>query len=138
PFAGGGAIPLEALRVGADTFASDLNPVAVILNKVVLEYVPKFGSRLAAEVRKWGELIKSRAALNVREFYPNDNSNRQPIAYLWARTVKCEGPGCGAEVTLIRSFTIAANSRYNIALEPRISENAKRIEFGIKDADVMS
>jgi putative DNA methylase len=52
PFAGGGSIPLEALRVGADAFASDLNPVAVLLNKVVLEYTPKYGQRLADEVRK--------------------------------------------------------------------------------------
>src|SRR5207244_9836127 len=54
PFAGGGSIPLEALRIGADAFASDLNPVAVLLNKVVLEYIPKYGQRLAVEVRKWG------------------------------------------------------------------------------------
>ena len=54
PFAGGGSIPLEALRVGADAFASDLNPVAVLLNKVVLEYIPKYGQRLADEVRKGG------------------------------------------------------------------------------------
>ena len=47
PFAGGGSIPLEALRVGADAFASDLNPVPVLLNKVVLEYIPKYGQRLA-------------------------------------------------------------------------------------------
>ena len=60
PFAGGGSIPLEALRVGADAFASDLNPVAVLLNKVVLEYIPKYGQRLADEVRKWGEWIKER------------------------------------------------------------------------------
>ena len=46
PFAGGGSIPLEALRVGADAFASDLNPVAVLLNKVVLEYIPKYGQQL--------------------------------------------------------------------------------------------
>lgn len=50
PFAGGGSIPLEALRVGADAFASDLNPVAVLLNKVVLEYIPKYGNKLADEV----------------------------------------------------------------------------------------
>jgi len=61
PFAGGGAIPLEALRVGADTFASDLNPVAVLLNKVVLEYIPRYGERLADEVQKWGEWIKKEA-----------------------------------------------------------------------------
>ena len=55
PFAGGGSIPLEALRVGADAFASDLNPVAVLLNNVVLEYIPKYDQRLADEVRKWGQ-----------------------------------------------------------------------------------
>jgi putative DNA methylase len=49
PFAGGGSIPLEALRVGADVFASDLNPVPVLLNKVVLEYIPKYGRRLVDE-----------------------------------------------------------------------------------------
>ena len=61
PFAGGGAIPLEALRIGADAFASDLNPVAVLLNKVVLEYIPKYGQQLADEVRKWGAWIKEQA-----------------------------------------------------------------------------
>jgi putative DNA methylase len=56
PFAGGGSIPLEALRVGADAIASDLNPIPVLLNKIVLEYIPKYGKRLAEEVRKWGRL----------------------------------------------------------------------------------
>jgi adenine-specific DNA methylase len=55
PFAGGGAIPLEALRIGADAFASDLNPVAVILEKVVLEYIPRYGRRLREEVEKQGK-----------------------------------------------------------------------------------
>ena len=62
PFAGGGSIPLEALRVGADAFASDLNPVAVLLNKVILEYIPKYGRRLAEEVCKWGKWVKERGA----------------------------------------------------------------------------
>ena len=61
PFAGGGSIPLEALRVGADAFASDLNPIPVLLNKVTLEYIPKYGERFSCEVRKWGEWIKSEA-----------------------------------------------------------------------------
>jgi len=61
PFAGGGAIPLEGLRCGADTFASDLNPVSVLLNKVVLEYIPKYGDKLADEVEKWGKRIKELA-----------------------------------------------------------------------------
>ena len=94
PFAGGGSIPLEALRVGADAFASDLNPVAVLLNKVVLEYIPKYGQQLADEVRKWGEWIKEEAEKELAEFYPKDPDGATPIAYLWARTIRCEGPGC--------------------------------------------
>ena len=103
PFAGGGSIPLEALRIGADAFASDLNPVAVLLNKVVLEYIPKYGQRLADEVRQWGDWIKQEAEKELAEFYPKDPDGATPIAYLWARTITCEGPGCGAEVPLIRS-----------------------------------
>lgn len=104
PFAGGGSIPLEALRVGADAFASDLNPVAVLLNKVVLEYIPKYGQQLADEVRKWGEWIKIEAEKELLQFYPKDPDGATPIAYLWARTITCEGPGCGAEIPLIRSL----------------------------------
>src|SRR5271157_1104247 len=53
PFAGGGAMPLEALRVGADAYASDLNPVAITIQKVVLDYIPRFGVSLADELAKW-------------------------------------------------------------------------------------
>src|SRR4051812_12428142 len=70
PFAGGGAIPLEALRVGADAFASDLNPVAVLLNKVVLEYIPKYGQKLAEEIRKAGEWVKTEGEGALGTFYP--------------------------------------------------------------------
>ena len=91
PFCGGGSIPLEALRVGADAFASDLNPVPVLLNKVVLEYIPKYGQRLAEEVRKWGAWIKGEAEKELAEFYPKDPDGATPIAYLWARTIRCEG-----------------------------------------------
>jgi adenine-specific DNA methylase len=79
PFCGGGSIPLEALRVGADAFASDLNPVPVLLNKVVLEYIPKYGQRLADEVRKWGEWIKQEAEKELAEFYPKAPDGATPI-----------------------------------------------------------
>jgi adenine-specific DNA methylase len=107
PFAGGGAIPLEALRVGADAFASDLNPVAVLLNKVVLEYIPKYGQRLARDVLKWGEWIKQQAEKKLAEFYPEDPDGATPIAYLWARTIRCEGPGCGVEIPLLNQRLIS-------------------------------
>jgi putative DNA methylase len=111
PFAGGGSIPLEALRVGADAFASDLNPVPVLLNKVVLEYTPTYGQRLADEVRKWGAWIKQEAEKELAEFYPKDPEGAMPIAYLWARTIQCEGPGCGAKVPLIRNMQITRDAQ---------------------------
>ena len=140
PFAGGGSIPLEALRVGADAYASDLNPVAVLLNKVVLEYIPMYGPTLADDVRKWGKWVKTEAEKELAEYYPKDPNGEIPIAYLWARTVTCEGPGCGAEVPLIRSFWLAKKANRSVALRliPNIEE--KRVDFEIinnaKVADV--
>ncbi len=131
PFAGGGSIPLEALRVGADAFASDLNPVAVLLNKVVLEYIPKYGQTLADEVRKWGEWVKEEAEKELSEFYPKDADGSTPIAYLWARTIVCEGPGCGAEVPLMRSLWLAKKSNRSVALRIIPKPENKRIDFEI-------
>jgi putative DNA methylase len=131
PFAGGGSIPLEALRVGADAFASDLNPVAVLLNKVILEYIPKYGQRLADEVRKWGAWIKEQAEKELAKFYPKDPDGATPIAYLWARTIKCEGPGCGAEVPLIRSLWLAKKGNRSVALRMLPDPARKRVDFEI-------
>ena len=131
PFAGGGSIPLEALRVGADAFASDLNPIPVLLNKVVLEYIPKYGQRLADEVRKWGEWIKHEAEKELAEFYPKDADGATPIAYLWARTIQCEGPDCGAEVPLIRSLWLGKKAKRSVAMQLRPNPKAKRVDFQI-------
>jgi Adenine-specific DNA methylase containing a Zn-ribbon len=135
PFAGGGSIPLEALRVGADVFASDLNPVAVLLNKVVLEYLPKFGTTLVDATKKWGEWIKEHAKKELLEYYPDDEDGSTPIAYLWARTIKCEGPGCGAEVPLIKSLWLAKKDKKQIALQ-LIPKNDKKIEFEIIEKEL--
>ena len=131
PFAGGGSIPLEALRVGADAFASDLNPIPVLLNKVVLEYIPKYGQRLAEEVRKWGDWIKREAAKELAEFYPMDPDGSTPIAYLWARTIRCEGPGCGSEVPLMRSLWLAKKAKRSVALQLIPNRKDKRVDFQI-------
>jgi putative DNA methylase len=131
PFAGGGSIPLEALRVGADAFASDLNPIPVLLNKVVLEYIPKYGQRLADELRKWGEWIKKEAEKELAEFYPKDADGATPIAYLWARTIQCEGPGCGAEVPLFNSPCLAQSGKRSVFLKLNADKQKRRISFEI-------
>ncbi len=130
-FAGGGSIPIEALRVGADSFASDLNPIPVLLNKVALEYIPKYGSRLAEEVRKWGEWIKKEAGKELSQYYPPDKDGATPIAYLWARTIKCEGPSCGAEVPLIRGQWLAKKSNRSVVFHLVSRPRAKRVDFQI-------
>jgi adenine-specific DNA methylase len=130
-FAGGGSIPLEALRVGADTFASDLNPIPVILNKVILEYIPKYGLNLADEVRKLGEFVKREAENELTKFYPKSKDSAPPIAFLWARTIKCEGPSCGAEVPLVRSLWLAKKSNRSVALQLVPRPRAKRADFKI-------
>lgn len=111
PFAGGGAIPLEALRTGADTFASDLNPVAVLLNKVVLEYIPKYGQRLADEVQRVGQLIEEECERELEKFYPKEPDGNPSMAYLWARTVLSDAPGedtVPVEVPLFRSMWLCS------------------------------
>lgn len=131
PFAGGGSIPLEALRVGADAFATDLNPVPVLLNKVVLEYIPKYGQRLPGEVRKWGQWIKQEADKELSVYFPKDPNGATPITYLWARTIRCEGPGCGAEVPLVRSLWLAKKANRSAALQFVPRPKAKRVDFRI-------
>ena len=116
PFAGGGSIPLEALRLGCEAFASDLNPVACLILKVMLEDIPRYGPKLAEELRKAGDEIKKQAEKELKEFYPNDPDGSTPIAYLWARTVRCESPKCGAEIPLARSFLLSTNTKSRYAL----------------------
>ena len=120
PFAGGGSIPLEALRLGCDTFASDLNPVACLILKVMLEDIPRHGSELAEELRRVGDEIKMKAEKGLAEFYPKDPDGATPIAYLWARTVKCESPNCGAEIPLMRSFWLCKKGNRKRALRHKV------------------
>ena len=120
PFAGGGSIPLEAIRLGCEAFASDLNPVACLILKVMLEDIPRYGQELARDLRKIGAEIKAAAEKELAEFYPADPDGSRPIAYLWARTVRCESPRCGAEIPLVRSFWLCKKPNRKRALRPML------------------
>lgn len=128
PFAGGGAIPLEAQRLGLESHASDLNPVAVLINKALIEIPPKFRDRppvapglaesefrgwrgaegLAADVRTYGAWMRDEAEKRIGHLYPKaklpDGTQAPVIAWIWARTVTCPNPGCGIEMPLVRSW----------------------------------
>ena len=138
PFAGGGSIPLEALRIGCDAFASDLNPVACLINKVLLEDIPRYGKTFAEELRKFGAQIRVKAENELSELYPKGPDGIQPIAYLWARTVRCESVGCGAEIPLVKTTWLA--KRYNkrtkqytklVSLDLTGNKKSKEVEVSI-------
>ena len=134
PFAGGGSIPLEALRLGCDAFASDLNPVACLILKAMLEDIPRRGAELADELRKAGAQIKAQAERELAELYPADPDGATPIAYLWARTVRCESPNCGAEIPLMRSMWLCNKANRKRALRPVITRAdgaTPRVDFEI-------
>lgn len=143
PFAGGGSIPLEALRLGCDAFASDLNPVACLILKTMLEDIPRYGSGLPDDLRKVGTEIKAAAEEDLGDLYPTDLDESRPIAYLWARTIICDH--CGAEIPLVRSFWISKKSNRPRALRHHVRRSGggpPRVEFEIfepkKDNDVPS
>ena len=143
PFAGGGSIPLEALRLGCEAFASDLNPVACLILKVMLEDIPRHGADLSDELRRIVTEIKTKVEKELADLYPKDAGGATPIAYLWARTVRCEAPNCGAEIPLMRSFWLCKKPNRKQALRHRVkrSEGAiPYVEFEMfepeKDTDV--
>ncbi|WP_048151385.1 DUF1156 domain-containing protein [Palaeococcus ferrophilus] len=142
PFAGGGSIPLEALRLGLETYAMDYNPVAVLILKAILEYPQKYGKKkkgaldewvsgkkeeknydLVRDVKKWGEWVLEEARKELERFYPKDDDGYIPVGYIWARTIKCQNPACGAEIPLMRQFWLAKKNNKRVALYPYVEGN---------------
>ncbi|MDO5699264.1 MAG: DUF1156 domain-containing protein [Dermatophilus congolensis] len=131
PFAGGGAIPLEAQRLGLEAHASDLNPLAVLINKALIEIPPKFAGRppifpgasgtnltgwsraegLAEDLRRYGEWMRDEAEKRVGHLYPRvkveGGTEHAVIAWIWARTVKSPNPANPIEVPLVRSWWLS-------------------------------
>ena len=153
PFAGGGAIPLEAQRLGLEAHAHDLNPVAVMINKAMIEIPPKFAGQppvnpatlgqidgradwsgakgLAEDVRYYGEWMKQEAFRRIGHLYPKVKVPKEQgggevtvIAWIWARTVKCPNPACGCEMPLVRSFVLSKKKGKEAWVEPHF-ENGK-------------
>ena len=120
PFAGGGSIPLEGLRLDCETFASDLNPVACLILKVMLESIPRHGAELADDLKKAAKDLKEKIEIDIRELYPKEHDGTKPIAYLWARTIRCETPNCGAEIPLMRTMWLCRKKTRKWALRPTI------------------
>ena len=131
PFAGAGSIPFEALRLGAQSFAGDINPVAVLINKVSQEYLPRYGRELIDAIEEWGKWLSERVHRELTPFYPGNSSGSVPLAYIWARTIRCEGPGCGVELPLIGMLWLSRKSKNRVALRYRADSLAKQVHVEI-------
>ena len=145
PFSGGGSIPLEAMRLGCETYASDYNPVATLILKCTLEYPQKYKekreetddslspqsnpNKLLTDLNKWSEFVLEESRREIGKFYRNSMGDSTPIAYIWARTVPCQNVSCDAEIPLMRQFWLARKDNKKIALKPYV-ENGK-VEFKI-------
>jgi putative DNA methylase len=146
PFAGGGTIPLEAQRLGLKAHASDLNPVAVMINKAMIEIPSKFTGQppvnpesrfkingmwvdaygLAEDVRYYGEFMKKKAFEKIGHLYPkvkSKNGELTVIAWIWSRTVKCPNPACGCEMPLASTFELSKKKGKEAYIKPVIEDN---------------
>lgn len=171
PFCGGGSIPLEAQRLGLQTYARDLNPVAVLITKALIEIPPKFVSKppinpesrkkmiagsyrgaqgLAEDVRYYGKWMRDEAEKRIGHLYPKVkvtaemathrddlkgvvNRELTVIAWLWARTVKCPNPACGATMPLVRSFALSTKKGRQTAWVEPIAESGS-VRFAVRNA----
>lgn len=161
PFAGGGSIPMEAQRLGLHPIATDLNPVAVVLNKAMIEIPARFDGRepisassgtaelalgstwmgasgLAEDVRHYGSQLASVAWGEIGHLYPSVTVTEdmcrgrpdlepyvgealEPVAWLWARTVRSPSPAFRhAETPIAASFVLSTNSANPIYVEPEV------------------
>ncbi|MDQ3774054.1 MAG: DUF1156 domain-containing protein [Pseudomonadota bacterium] len=127
PFAGGGSIPLEALRLGCEAFANDLNPISVLLCRVLLADVPRFGSALTDALHDAVLDLAAHLRRELAPMYPSSSALEEPTAYLWARTVNCEAPNCGAAIPLLRSTWLSRSkkSQWALRIDVRVKEDGR-------------
>ncbi len=163
PFCGGGSIPLEAQRLGLKAHASDLNPVAVLITKAMIEIPPQFAGQppvnpdaqndlvesqrwkgatgLAEDVRYYGKWMRDEAEKRIGHLYPkvtlpteHGGGEATVIAWLWARTVKCRNPACRASMPLVKSFWLC-KKRKKMWVGPIVDKTKKTVRFEIVTGD---
>ena len=159
PFCGGGSIPLEGQRLGLTVHGSDLNPVAALITKSYVEIIPRFldmppvnadarkqkalelrdwkgSDGLAADLKYYGEWMRQEAERKIGHLYTKaklpDGKEATVIAWLWARTVKCPNPACGATMPLVRSFSMATKGEKKVGILPITKKASKEVTYRMK------
>lgn len=156
PFAGGGSIPLEAQRLGLEAHASDLNPLAVLINKALIEIPPKFAGMepvhpggneqniyqraegLAEDVRYYGQWMRDEAERRIGHLYPKavapDGTEHTVIAWKWARTVRSPNPANPIETPLVNSWWLSKKKGHEAWVRATVEDGRVHYEV-VHDAD---
>ena len=158
PFSGGGSIPLEAQRLGPPAYGSDLNPVAVMIGKAMIEIPPKFKDREpvhpgtrdrnhyrnaegpAEDVKHYGEWMREQAFERIGHLYPqvdlpkaHGGGKATVIAWIWSRTVPSPDPAFGdVQVPIASSFLLSSKAGKEARIEPIVDKAAKTISYRIR------
>ena len=154
PFSGGGAIPLEATRLGFQAIANDYNPVAYLILRATTEFPQKFGKPgkrvvereeygqikreeievdnvLVHDVEYWAKSILEHARQRVGHLYPLRQDGNPVVSYLWARTVPCSNTSCRGVIPLMRSFLVSNKDKKKIALDMIVDMENKKLAFRV-------
>ncbi|WP_136646566.1 DUF1156 domain-containing protein [Tabrizicola sp. YIM 78059] len=158
PFSGGGSIPLEAQRLGLPAYGSDLNPVAVMIGKAMIEIPPKFkdmppihpgikersfyrnAEGLAEDVKYYGEWMREKAWERIGHLYPQVDLPKEygggkatVIAWIWARTVPSPDPAfADVQVPLVSSFLLSSKKGQEVWIQPLVDRQARTIRYCIR------
>ncbi|WP_169978692.1 DUF1156 domain-containing protein [Tautonia rosea] len=159
--AGGGSIPLEAVRYGAKVYANDLNPVASLVLKGTLEYTARFGRQIQPQVVRYAEMVRRGALDRLQKFFPShpssswwqdveavaqrkflkgqvvkvepgDESLIKRTTYLWMRVFPCTK--CGLQIPLSTNLTLSRKgpSQEHLAIFPIVPTSAGQHECGFR------
>lgn len=151
-FGGGAAIPEEALRLGCEAYSLELNPVAILIQLCTVVYPQMYArpleletrqttvqgemksvitNRLTHDIEKWGNKVVKKAREEIGEYYPDDKDGSVPIAYVWARTLRCPNPECGAIVPLMKQLWLSKKTGKKVAFKMIPDSKAKKVKFAI-------
>jgi putative DNA methylase len=159
PFCGGGALPLEALRLGLQSTGSDLNPVAVFITRILVNLAPKQALHpaispgpyahclgdgapfdgLKRDVEYYGRAVQERLLDRLGEIYPEatipaalGGGRASVVAWIWARTVTCQNPSCRARAPLVNKFWLSTHIGNEAYAVPVYIEKSKTFRFDIR------
>jgi len=156
-FAGGGAIPLEAARLGCESHALELNPVAHLIELCSVTFPQQFGPSLADDVENWARRVLDNTRGRVSDLLaqiprvretesgeqreigadtgrPTRDENLSVVAYYWTRTATCPRRDCGAQVPLYRQTWLRRKESGFVALKPEPDHEKKVVRFRVVEA----